>query len=39
MVATLTTLVFVPVVFSLVHAWLAKHRPPSVMKLDNDIPL
>jgi hypothetical protein len=27
------------VVFSLVHAWLAKHRPPSVMKLDTDIPL
>jgi multidrug efflux pump subunit AcrB len=39
MVATLTTLVFVPVLFSLVHAWLAKHRPPSVMKLDTDVPL
>jgi multidrug efflux pump subunit AcrB len=39
MVATLTTLVFVPVVFSLVHAWLAKHRPPSVMKLDTDVSL
>jgi multidrug efflux pump subunit AcrB len=36
-VATLTTLVFVPVVFSLVHAWLAKHHRPSVMKLDADV--
>ncbi|RFU45436.1 efflux RND transporter permease subunit [Paraburkholderia sp. DHOC27] len=34
MIGTLATLVFLPVVFSMLHAWLAKHRPRDVPQPD-----
>jgi multidrug efflux pump subunit AcrB len=37
MIGTVATLMFLPVVFSLMHGWLAKRRPHGAPQLDLDI--